>query len=132
MQSYKELLAWQKAMDLASDIYRATKLLPREELYGLTSQLLQSAVAVPSKIAEGQGRATRGEFVQFLSHAWGSLFELETQLILADELGYAGNDQTAELLQKLTRVARLLNGLISSLRPSTRKLSTIHDSLSTN
>jgi four helix bundle protein len=131
MQSYKELLVWQQAMELVSAIYRATKLFPREEPYGLTSQLRRSAVSVPSNIAEGQGRATRGEFIQFLCHARGSLFEVETQLILAGQLGYLQAGDSGVLLQKMTRVAQLLNGLISSLRPSIGKRSTMHDRRST-
>jgi four helix bundle protein len=131
MQSYKELLAWQQSMELVSSIYRATKLFPREEVYGLTSQLRRSAVSVPSNIAEGQGRARRGEFLQFLGHARGSLFEVETQLILAGELGYLQSSDASQLLKKLTRVAQLLNGLISSLRAAGSKRSTIHDSRST-
>jgi four helix bundle protein len=131
MQSYKELLAWQQSMELVSSIYRATKLFPREEVYGLTSQLRRSAVSVPSNIAEGQGRATRGEFLQFLGHARGSLFEVETQLILAGELGYLQSSDATQLLSKMTRVAQLLNGLISSLRASSSKRSTMHDSRST-
>ena len=116
MQSYKELVVWQVAMDLVRDIYRATKLFPREEVYGITSQLRRSAVSVPSNIAEGQGRATRGEFVQFLCNARGSLFELETQLIIAKDLGYLNDSSSVETTEKLTRVAQLLNALISSLR----------------
>jgi len=132
MQSYKELLAWQQSMELVTSIYRATKLFPREEVYGLAGQLRRSAVSVPSNIAEGQGRATRGEFLQFLGHARGSLFEVETQLILAGELGYLPSSDVSQLLNKMTRVAQLLNGLISSLRTSGSKRSTIHDSRSTN
>ncbi len=106
MQSYKELLVWQQAMELVSAIYRATKMFPREELYGLTSQLRRSAVSVPSNIAEGQGRATRGEFIQFLGHARGSLFEVETQLLIAGHLGYLSAGDSGPLLQKMTRVAQ--------------------------
>ncbi|MGB8889190.1 MAG: four helix bundle protein [Candidatus Korobacteraceae bacterium] len=131
MQSYKELLAWQQSMQLVSSIYRATKLFPREEVYGLTSQLRRSAVSVPSNIAEGQGRSTRGEFLQFLGHPRGSLFEVETQLTLAGDLGYLKSSDTSQLLKQITRVAQLLNGLISSLRASSSKRSTIHDSRST-
>jgi four helix bundle protein len=131
MQSYKELLAWQRSMALASEVYRATKLFPREETYGLTSQLRRSAVSVPSNIAEGQGRASRGEFIQFLCTARGSLFELETQLLIAKEIGYLKPDSGAQISEDLTRVAQLLNALISSLRPSTAKRSTMHDSRST-
>jgi four helix bundle protein len=119
-------------MELVSDIYRATALFPREEIYGLTGQLCRSAVSVPSNIAQSQGRATRGEIIQFLGHARGSLFEVETQLILAGNLGFMNTVKQEPLLAKLTRVARLLNGLLTSLRPSTGKPSTIHHSPSTN
>lgn len=128
MQSYKELLVWQGAMDLASATYRTTRLFPKEEMYGLISQLRRSAVSVPSNIAEGQGRATTGEFLQFLGHARGSLFELETQFILANDLGYIETADQTMITQKITRVAQLLNGLISSLRPSQ---TTIHEPRST-
>lgn len=130
MQSYKELLAWQQSMALASKVYQVTKTFPREETYGLTSQLRRSAVSVPSNIAEGQGRATRGGFVQFLCMARGSLFELETQLLMAKELKYLDVRQDPMLFQQLTRVAQLLNALISSLK-SPAKRSTIHDLRST-
>jgi four helix bundle protein len=84
--SYKDLIAWQKGMLLALDVYRASRAFPRDELYGLTSQLRRAAVAVPSKIAEGQARYSRQEFCHFLNNARGSLAELETQITLAREL----------------------------------------------
>src|ERR1700722_13943641 len=108
MQSYKELLVWQVAMGLVADVYRITRRFPREEVYGLTSQIQRSAVSVPSNIAEGQGRATRGEFIQFLGHSRGSLFELETQLTIAGELGYLESQDQARILGTLTRAAQLL------------------------
>ncbi len=126
MQSYKELVVWQKAMKLVADVYAVTKDMPREEVYGLTSQIRRSAVSVPSNIAEGQGRATKGEFVQFLCHARGSLFELETQMQIAQRLQYIQSDAARGLLDNLTEVARILNGLLTSLRSPARKLSTNH------
>jgi four helix bundle protein len=131
MQSYKELLVWQVAMGLANEVHRITRQFPREEMYGLISQIRRSAVSVPSNIAEGQGRATRGEFIQFLGHARGSLFELETQLTIAGQLGYVKSLDQTRILATLTRVAQLLNGLMTSLRPSTQARSTIHDPRST-
>ncbi len=128
MQSYKELLVWQVAMGLVADVYRVSRRFPREEIYGLTSQVRRSAVSVPSNIAAGQGRAARGEFIQFLGHARGSLFELETQLAIAADLEYLEREETARMLRTLTRVAQLLNALIASLRPLNRDRSTIHDS----
>ena len=131
MQSYKELTVWQKSMSLVTSVYSVTGDFPRDEMYGLTSQVRRSAVSVPSNIAEGQGRATKGEFVQFLCHARGSLFELETQILLAKRLGYLQPRESSDLLEALTEVARILNGLLSSLGPPARKLSTNHYSLST-
>jgi|SRR5271157_444356 len=86
LRSYRELIAWQKSVDLVTEIYSVTKGFPRDEIYGLTSQLRRSAVSVPTNIAEGQGRATKGEFIQFLCYARGSLFELETQIVIAEKI----------------------------------------------
>jgi four helix bundle protein len=124
--SYRELIVWQKSVDLVTEIYSATSKLPREGVFGLTSQLRRCAVSVPSNIAEGQGRATKGEFIQFLSHARGSLFELETQLHIADKLEYLALEHTQSLESRAEEVARILNGLLSSLGVASRKLSTIH------
>jgi four helix bundle protein len=114
------LIVWQKARSLASEIYRATNRFPKCELYGLTSQLRRAAVSVPSNIAEGQGRITKGEFQQFLGHSTGSLLELETQLAIALDLSSldAGEFRRLELLTQ--EVSRLLNGLIASLQVSCR------------
>ncbi len=131
MQSYKQLLAWQQSMVLVSEVYRVTKTFPREEIYGLTSQLRRCAVSVPSNIAEGQGRSTRGEFLQFLGHSRGSLFEMETQLIIAADLAYLDQHNQDAVITQLTRVAQLLNALITSLRSVSGKRITIHDSRST-
>src|SRR5881409_967472 len=85
LKSYKDLFVWQKSMALVKDIYRLTRIFPQDERFGLLSQLRRAAVSVPSNIAEGQPRHTSGEFVQFVSHAEGSLAELETQLLIAVE-----------------------------------------------
>jgi four helix bundle protein len=114
--SYRDLIAWQKAFSLVKEVYRHTELFPKNEMYGLTSQINRSAVSVVSHIAEGQARNSCGEFLQFLSHAKGSLAELETQLLLANELGYLARDQSDELLARCNAVSRLINGLIQSLR----------------
>ncbi len=82
-KNYRDLIAWQKAMDLIEQVYRATASFPKEEVYGLTSQARRSAVSIPSNIAEGQGRRTTGEFLHQLSVAHGSLRELETQILIA-------------------------------------------------
>jgi four helix bundle protein len=112
---YQELIAWQKAMELTKIVYQVTKLFPDDEKYGLTAQLRRAAVSVPSNIAEGQGRLTRGEFKQFLGQARGSVFEVETQTLLANELGYLAKHQTDNIIDLSSEVSRLLNGLIRSI-----------------
>lgn len=87
-RSHHQLKAWQKAIELVSYIYAITKQFPRQEIYALTDQMRQSAVSVPSNIAEGAARTTTGEFLNFLSIARGSLSELETQAIISQRLGY--------------------------------------------
>ena len=88
VQSYRDLVAWNKAMELVTEIYRVTKEFPKEEVFGLMSQLRRAAVSIPSNIAEGKGRLSKGEFRQFLGNARGSLAELETQIIIAQNLNY--------------------------------------------
>ncbi|HWA93787.1 MAG TPA: four helix bundle protein [Terracidiphilus sp.] len=92
-KSFRELTVWKRAIELAVSIYRLTQSFPKEELYGMTSQLRRSAVSVPSNIAEGQGRLTSGEFRQFLGIARGSNFELQTQLEIARELQFGSRDE---------------------------------------
>jgi four helix bundle protein len=121
VQSYRELFAWQKAMDFAAEVYRVTRRFPKEELYGVTSQLRRVVVSVPSNIAEGQGRQTTGEFRQFLGHARGSLLETETQILLSERLDYLDHATTENLLQQSAEVGRILNGLLSSLKGSHRE-----------
>jgi four helix bundle protein len=112
-RDYRELVVWQKAMETVTEVYHITQKFPREETYGLTSQIRRAAVSIPSNIAEGQGRLTRGEFRQFLGQAKGSLAELETQILIAHNLGYIQNP--SPLLDRVSEVARLLNGLLNSL-----------------
>jgi four helix bundle protein len=107
IRSYRDLLIWQKGMALAKQIYAMTRAFPADERFGLTAQMRRAVVSVPSNIAEGQARHGRREFVQFLSHAEGSLAELDTQLTLAVELGYCrpsdadGSVATVAELQKM-------------------------------
>ncbi len=128
IQSYRELRAWQNSMRLAQKVYRVTKHFPREEIYALTAQIRRSAISVPSNIAEGQGRASKGEFKQFLCIARGSLFELETQFMLAKSLGYLSDQEAQELEAAIAEVAPVLSGLIRSLNEKAKYRSTIHDS----
>lgn len=111
MKGHRDLLAWQKAMTLVKDIYRATSAFPKEEMYGLTSQLRRSSVSVPSNLAEGHGRMSRKEFRTFIGHARGSLLEVETQLEIARDLGYLADPLASQLLKQANEVGRILNGL---------------------
>jgi four helix bundle protein len=114
MGDYQELIVWQKAMDLAQQVYACTRGFPKEEIYGLTSQIRRSAISIPSNIAEGASRAGSREFMQFLFVARGSASELETQLLLAEKIGYVLDGR--DTLQELTSVKQLINGLIRSLK----------------
>ncbi len=115
IRNYTDLVAWQKAMLLAESVYRATKDMPREELYGLTSQMRRAAVSIPSNIAEGQGRRTDGEFLHMLSISHGSVRELETQIALANRLRFMSDDDHRIVLDQCREVGRLLNGLMNSI-----------------
>ena len=113
---YQDLIARQKAQRLATEIYRATGNFPKTETYGLTSQLRRAAVSVPSNIAEGQGRLTKGEFCPFLGVARGSLLELETQLAIALELEMVEEIEFKSLEEMSEEVCRILNGLVDSMQ----------------
>jgi len=116
VQSYRDLVAWNKAMELVTEIYRVTKKFPKEELFGLMSQLRRAAVSIPSNIAEGKGRLSKGEFRQFLGNARGSLAEVETQILIAQNLSYLDEFETNRLLMKVEEVGKILNGLISAVK----------------
>ena len=115
VRCYRDLIAWQKAMDLVTEIYRVTQSFPREELYGLVSQLRRAAVSVPSNIAEGHARVSTGEFRQFLGHALGSLVEIETQLSISERLAYLDSRQSEDFLQRTAEIGRILHGLLKAL-----------------
>jgi len=115
---YRDLIAWQKSIDFVTEIYLVTKTFPKEEIYGLTSQLRRAAVSIPSNIAEGQARLSRLEFKNFLSHARGSLVEVETQLLISRNLGYLSKKQADELVGRTSELARILNGLLEAIRAS--------------
>ena len=102
---------------MVTEVYRATQSFPREETYGLTSQLRRSAVSVASNIAEGQGRISKGEFRQFLGMARGSMIEMETQIVIANNLGYISRESVDRLAASSGEVSRLLHGLMQSLLP---------------
>ena len=114
-QSYRDLLVWQKGTALALEIYRVTQCFPSDERFGLTAQLRRAAVSVPSNIAEGQARRTTGEFIQFLSHAEGSLAEVDTQIYLAQQLGYGLEEELSSISSQINELRKMLNALRRSL-----------------
>jgi len=116
LRTHKDLVLWQRSMRLAADVYRCTRTLPRSELVGLAGQIQRSAVSIPSNIAEGAGRRTTKEFLSFLYIARGSWAELDTQMLLAHELGYVNTEEMAQIRNSLDEVGRLLNSVITALR----------------
>ena len=114
-KNYRDLIAWQKAMDLVEMVYSATKDFPKEEVYGLTSQIRRAAVSIPSNIAEGQGRTSDKEFQNFLSIAHGSVREVETQILIAQRIHYITEENAKVILNQAGEVGRMINGLSSSL-----------------
>ena len=113
--SYHDLIVWQKAIDFVVDTYKLTGQFPRTELYGLTSQLQRAIVSIPSNIAEGAGRIHTREFIHHAGISRGSLFEAETQIIVAQRLGYVGAEDIGPLLNAVGELGRMLHGLIASL-----------------
>lgn len=116
IKSHRDLIVWQKAMDLVTNVYRLTEHFPKFELYGLTSQIRRAAASVPANIAEGQGRRLPGEFLQFLANARGSLQELDTHLEIAVRLSMISKENHVALMEQLVEVRMLLNGLMRSIR----------------
>jgi four helix bundle protein len=117
-QSYRELIAWQKAMSFVMEVYKTTKLFPRDETYGLASQLRRAAVAIPAGIAEGQARYSSNEFFHSLGRARGALVEVETQLIISQNVGYFDSERGQQLLGKAAEVGRILSGPVAAIRPA--------------
>ena len=114
--SYRDLKVWQQAMLLAERIYEATKPYPKEEIYGLTSQMRRCSVSIAANIAEGYGRDSGGSFVQFLKIAQGSLKELETHAILSGRIGFLAEADLEELLSSCDELGKMLGGLIRSVQ----------------
>jgi four helix bundle protein len=110
--TFRDLRCWQKALELALSTYHFTKNFPKEEMFGLTSQMRRAAVSVVSNIAEGKGRSSEKELLRFLANARGSLFEVEAQVELAERLCYLSQDQAHTLLTEASEAGKLLNGLI--------------------
>jgi four helix bundle protein len=116
VRSYRDLVVWQRAMDVAVATYALTRDFPREELFGLTSQSRRAAVSVAANIAEGYGRASKQSYLNFLRVARGSLKELETHLMLAERIGLAGSDVAGPLIEQSEEVGRMLHGLIDRVQ----------------
>ena len=114
MKSHKDLIVWQKSMDHVAAIYVATKAFPKEELFGIASQMRRAAVSIPSNIAEGYGRLYDKETVKFLSNALGSASELETQLIISKDLGYLSIEDSQKPISQIEEIIRMLSALIKS------------------
>jgi len=115
IKNFQDLRIWQKGIEVVKDIYILTKKFPKEELYGLTSQMRRSTVSIPSNIAEGFRRYHNKEYKQFLYIAMGSCAELETQIIIAHELGYLNDTDKIEIIEKLKYICRMINQLIKKL-----------------
>ncbi|ODH02095.1 hypothetical protein A4S05_02830 [Nostoc sp. KVJ20] len=115
IQSYQDLKVWQEAMNLAEECYRVTKPFPKEETYGMISQIRRASVSIPANIAEGYGRRTRGEYIQFLYIAQGSLKELETHLLLSIRVALAVAEVINPVINQCKLVGKILLGLIRSL-----------------
>jgi len=120
-QSFRDLEVWQRAIELSFSIYKLTAIFPDSERFGLTNQLRRAAVSVPSNIAEGSGRMTKGEYLQFLGHARGSVFEVETQLVIARGLGFGSKQELENAEGLCSEVGRMLRAMITSLQ---RRIST--------
>ena len=116
--SYKDLIVWQKAIDLVIDVYTLTSRFPSDERYGLTSQMRRAAVSIPSNIAEGRNRGTRKDFLNFIRTSLASGAELETQVIIAKRLSYASPNEYAAVDALLSEVCRMLHGMIGKLQAS--------------
>lgn len=115
-ESFRNLAVWQRAVEMTLEIYKLTAAFPDYERFGLTNQLRRAAVSVASNIAEGYGRATRGEYVQFLGHARGSVSEVETQLVIAEGLGYGSRKLLQNSVELCSQAGRMLRAMMNSLQ----------------
>jgi four helix bundle protein len=114
LKTHKDLTVWQKSIDFVAEIYKVTKNFPKEETFGLQSQIRRAAVSIPSNISEGASRSSKKEFIQFLYISMGSASELETQIIIANKIGYIQN--AALLMNEIDSIKKMINGLITYLK----------------
>jgi four helix bundle protein len=117
INSYKQLIVWQRSIELVEEVYKLTAIFPKEEMYGLISQIRRSAISIPSNIAEGRHRGSRKDFLQFLRIAYGSANELETQLIISKRLGYGKSDNYEKVESLLCEITKMLYAMIIKLNP---------------
>jgi four helix bundle protein len=120
MKSHKDLKVWQNSIELVSEVYAITKNFPKDELFGLVSQIRRAAISIPSNIAEGSARNHKNEFIQFLYISLGSCSELETQLIISMNLGFIKEHTLNELLEKIKSIRNMLIGLIKSVKSNNK------------
>jgi len=115
IKSFRDLMIWQRGINLVKEVYKETNNFPKEELYGLTNQIRRSAISIPSNISEGHIRQHRAEFRQYLSIALGSLAELETQILIARELNYIPNENSDNLIDQMGTLGKIIRGLMKKL-----------------
>jgi len=125
LKSYKELKVWQKAYQLCLQIYRISKGFPKEEVFGITSQIRRASLSIPSNVAEGYGRRSRSGYIRFLNIAYGSLCELETQVLLSGDLNYLKGREFNEVQAAVLEVERMLMALIKSLGKTNKSLESL-------
>ncbi len=130
INSYRDLIAWQKAMDLVEKVYHLVHDFPANEIYTLSSQLKRSAISVPSNIAEGGSKKSIKDFIKFLNISYGSLAELETQILIAERVKFISKEKSEMILQYSEEVAKIISGLISSLKLKVESDNTLSTKLS--
>ena len=116
VRSYRDLVAWQKGMDLVREIYQISRIFPKDEIFALVSQIRRAAVSIPSNIAEGHQKLSRKEYQHYLGNARASLAEVETQILIAKDLDYLGEIEMNQILNLSAELGKVLNGLINSIR----------------
>lgn len=119
IKTYKELIVWQKSIELVIEIYSLTREFPESEIYGITSQMMRAAISVPSNIAEGYGRKSTKSYGQFYAVSYGSALELETQIIIAKRLNFASKEKFSKAENLLIEVSKMLNSMITKIRSLT-------------
>lgn len=123
IRSYRDLEVWKRAIELVTEVYRITRAFPKDEMYGLTSQIRRAASSVPANIAEGWGRNMTGEYIQFLRIARGSLLELETHVTIAENLGYVSHEASGQMANRTEEIGKMMCALIASIQKGTGRRS---------